>query len=74
MLKPIYGDLAPEKVADYDCLVQIVFRDLEDYLKVRNDPHFLNVVGPDHANFADYTKTKFVTGWFEYHIADGKLV
>jgi hypothetical protein len=74
MITPIYGDLPSEKIADCDCFVQIVFRDLEHYLEVRRDPHFTNVVGPDHDNFADGARTKFVTGWFEVHVADGKLV
>lgn len=74
LIKPIFGDLPAEKVAEYDAVVQIVFRDVEDYVKVRQDPHYKQVVVPDHDNFADGAKTKFVTGSFEYHVADGKLV
>jgi hypothetical protein len=55
-------------------VVQIVFRDLEDYLRVRADPFFVDVVGPDHANFADSERTRFVTGWFEVHVTDGNVV
>lgn len=74
LIQPIFGDLPAEKVADYDAVVQIVFRDVEDYVKVRQDPHYKQVVVPDHDNFADGRRTKFVTGSFVVHVADGKLV
>ena len=74
LLQTIRPGIPQDKEADYDALVQIVFKDVEDYMRVRNDPHFVNVVDPDHANFAHPKKTKFVTGWFEYHVADGQLV
>ncbi|KAH8909378.1 hypothetical protein BR93DRAFT_924383 [Coniochaeta sp. PMI_546] len=63
-----------ESQSDCHTVVQIVFKDIEDYLRVRHDPHFVNVVGPDHQNFADGGRTRFVTGWFEVHVTDGKVV
>jgi hypothetical protein len=49
---------------------------MEDYLRVREDPHFISVVNPDHLNFADPDprKTRFALGWFEVHVTDGKVV
>lgn len=68
------GRLPAENVSDCDAVIQIVFKDLDDYLRVRQDPHFIRVVNPDHVNFADLEKTRFSMGWFEVHVADGKVV
>ncbi|KIW87579.1 uncharacterized protein Z519_11904 [Cladophialophora bantiana CBS 173.52] len=74
-LEKVYGaELPAENVSDCDAVIQIVFKDIEDYLRVRTDPHFVNVVNPDHHNFADPTKTRFSMGWFEVHVSQGKVV
>jgi EthD domain len=72
MMGQIFGDLHAGNVADFDCLVQIVFRDVQDFINVKDDPHYKQVVFPDHQNFADINRTTMVTGWFEAHITDGK--
>lgn len=73
MTQHLYGqDFA--NMADCDAFVQIVFRDFQDYVNVREDPHFKEVVAHDHVNFADGAKTRMVIGWLDVHIADGKLV
>ncbi|KHN94890.1 Dimeric alpha-beta barrel [Metarhizium album ARSEF 1941] len=74
LLQQIHPGLPTEKQADCDMVVQIVFRDIQDYLRVRQDPHWLNVVNPDHVNFADGKRTKFATGWYEVHVTDGVVV
>ncbi|WAO85141.1 EthD domain-containing protein [Fusarium falciforme] len=74
LIDRILPNLPSEKVDDADCIVQIVFRDIEDYVKVKNEEKFKTVVDPDHAVFSDPSRTKFVTGWFEFHITDGDLV
>lgn len=74
ILRQLMPKLPAEKEDDCDCVVQIVFRNADDYLKVRQDDQYLNVVNPDHDVFADSTKTRFVTGWFHVHIANGQLV
>lgn len=43
---------------DHDCEVQIVFRDVEDYERLKEDPEYTQKVLPDHVNFADLKKTK----------------
>lgn len=70
----ILPEVPSEKVDECDCVVQIVFRDIEDYVKVRQEDKYKMVVNPDHDVFSDPAKTKFVTGWFQFHIDDGKLV
>ncbi|KAH7150528.1 hypothetical protein B0J13DRAFT_661454 [Dactylonectria estremocensis] len=74
LLNRIFPGISSDKVEDCDCIVQIVFRDIEDYVKVKNEEKYKLVVNPDHDVFADSTRTKFVTGWFEFHVADGEAV
>lgn len=73
-LERMFPNLPSVNTAPYDAMVQIVFRDVEDYIRVKDDPHYRTVVNPDHANFADASKTLMSAGWFERHIADGQLV
>lgn len=40
-------------IADYDAVVQIVFRDIEDFVDFKNDPFYKEVVMADHDKFAD---------------------
>lgn len=47
-LSKLYPNLPVVNHSPYDALVTIVFRDLQDYIDVKNDPHFVNVVNPDH--------------------------
>ncbi|KAG2419949.1 hypothetical protein HFD88_004746 [Aspergillus terreus] len=75
LVDTIYGgQISDDKVAGCDAVIQIVFKDMHDYLRVRQDPYFQNVINPDHANFADSAKTTFVMGWFERHVTDGVVV
>ncbi|WPH01308.1 EthD domain-containing protein [Acrodontium crateriforme] len=70
----LFPNLPSVNHTTYDAFVTIVFRDIEDYISVKNDPHYLKVVNPDHANFADPSGTMMGFGWFERHVADGQLV
>lgn len=73
-LDKMFPGLPSANVAPYDAFIQIVFRDLQDYINVKDDPHYLSVVNPDHVNFADLPNTVMSAGWYEKHVADGKLV
>lgn len=70
----MFPELPESNVADYDCFIHVVFKDIQDYLNVKNDPHYKEVVMPDHGNFADQKRTKMVTGWYEKHISNGQAV
>ena len=74
MMGQMFAELPESNVADYDCFIHIVFKDVQDFINVKNDPHYKQVVMPDHGNFADQKRTKMVTGWFERHIAEGQAV
>lgn len=46
--------------ADYDCIVQCHFRDVNDFVRMKADPFYKETVMPDHENFADTTRSKYV--------------
>lgn len=47
-----------ESFADYDCFVQAVFADVEDFVRMKQDPYYLEVVVPDHEVFADTHRSR----------------
>ncbi|KAK2612557.1 hypothetical protein QQS21_001495 [Conoideocrella luteorostrata] len=62
------------KMSDYDCIVQFVFRRLEDFQRMKADAHFLEKVAPDHKNFADTSRSTMTIGYFEEFLDNGKVV
>jgi len=74
IINQTHPGLPESSLSDCNTVIQIVFKDIANYLRVREEPDFKNIVGPDHVNFADAGKTRFVTGWFEVHVQDGKVV
>ncbi|KAF1811961.1 hypothetical protein P152DRAFT_398042, partial [Eremomyces bilateralis CBS 781.70] len=59
-------------IADYDVIVQIVFKDIEDFVRMKADPIFMKNVTPDHENFADTKRSKMTIGWISQFVKDGK--
>jgi hypothetical protein len=45
-------------VADYDCIVQIQFRDVEQFTALKSDPEYRQTIFADHEKFADTKRTK----------------
>ena len=46
--------------AGFDCFVQAIFTDVEDFVRMKADPYWREVVAPDHENFADTTRSRYV--------------
>jgi hypothetical protein len=44
-------------VVDYDCFSQAVFRDIDDYKRMKQDPWYKAHLVGDHENFADTKKS-----------------
>lgn len=44
--------------ADYDCFVQCMFRSVDDFVAMKNDPVYIEKIMPDHENFADTKRSK----------------
>lgn len=47
-------------IADYDCIVQVVFRDIDDFVRLKSDPEYKSRVAPDHEGFADTGRSRYV--------------
>lgn len=48
------------KLSDYDCIIQCILKDVEDFKRMKADPRFLEKVAPGVADFADTTRTTYV--------------
>jgi hypothetical protein len=44
-------------IADFDCFSQVVFKSLEDYKNMKEDPWYKEHLMNDHENFADTRKS-----------------
>lgn len=62
LMGQIFEWLPDSGIADYDAFIYIVSKDVQDFINVANDPHYQQVVVPDHQNFADHERTTMVTG------------
>ena len=40
-------------IADFDCFSQVVFKSIEDYKRMKQDPWYKEHLHGDHENFAD---------------------
>ena len=45
-------------IADYDSIIQIMFDDIEQFVRMKADPLYKEKVTPDHENFADTRKSR----------------
>ncbi|KAH6607005.1 conidial pigment polyketide synthase PksP/Alb1 [Trichoderma cornu-damae] len=59
------------KLSGYDCIIQFVFRHMEDFRRMKADPRFLEKVAPDHKNFADTSRSTMTIGYFEEFLDNG---
>jgi hypothetical protein len=46
-------------IADYDCFSQVVFRSVEDYKRIKDDPWYKEHLVGDHENFADVKRSLY---------------
>ena len=47
-------------IADFDCFSQVVFRNLEDYKRMKKDPWYQEHLVGDHEKFADTKRSMYV--------------
>lgn len=47
-------------IAGYDCIVQIVFKNIDDFVRMKRDAEYQRLVVPDHENFADTKRSRYV--------------
>ncbi|CAF9930060.1 MAG: hypothetical protein HETSPECPRED_007528 [Heterodermia speciosa] len=73
LMKKIYDEQF-SNIADYDCIVQIQFRDVEQFIAMKNDPVYKSTIFADHKKFADTTRSKMTIGWVQDILRDGAIV
>jgi hypothetical protein len=56
MMTQLY-DSQMANVADFDCFSQVVFKSLEDYKRMKQDPWYKQHLVDDHEKFADTKKS-----------------
>ncbi|EEQ32234.1 hypothetical protein McanMca71_005385 [Microsporum canis] len=61
-------------MADYDCIVQVQFRNIEQFVALKEDPLYKQAVFADHNKFADTNRSKMTIGWVQDFLRDGALV
>ncbi|KAA8646582.1 hypothetical protein EYZ11_006275 [Aspergillus tanneri] len=61
-------------VADFDCFSQVVFENIEDYKRMKQDPWYKERLFGDHENFADTKRSMMTIGWIEEFVRDGVAV
>lgn len=47
-----------ECLDDYDCVVQCMFHDVQDFVNMKKDPFYMEHVVPDHEKFADTKRSR----------------
>ncbi len=45
-------------IVGYDCFSQVWFSDIEEYVKMKEDPFYLERARGDHENFADTKRSR----------------
>ncbi|KAM5367377.1 hypothetical protein ACJZ2D_010022 [Fusarium nematophilum] len=60
--------------ADYDAIIQIMFHDVEDFVRMKADPYFKERIAPDHEEFADTKRSRMTIGVVQDIIVNGETV
>ncbi|KAH8807226.1 EthD domain-containing protein [Xylogone sp. PMI_703] len=61
-------------LADFDCFSQVVFKSVDDYKKMKDDPWYKEHLVGDHEKFADTKRSMMTIGWITEYIRDGEVV
>lgn len=61
-------------LADFDCFSQVVFKDVDDYKRMKDDPWYKKHLMGDHEKFADTKRSMMTIGWITEFIRDGQVV
>lgn len=58
-------------LADFDCFSQVVFQNVDDYKRMKQDPWYKEHLVGDHEKFADTKRSMMTIGWVTEIIRDG---
>ncbi|KAJ9612968.1 hypothetical protein H2200_002909 [Cladophialophora chaetospira] len=71
-IREFFADPTFAPFSDFDCVVQITFKKLDDFVRYRHDKYFEEVIMPDHANFVDIGRTTMTFGKKAWFVKGGK--
>lgn len=58
-------------IADFDCFSQVIFHNVDDYKKMKEDEVYKATLVDDHEKFADTRRSMMTIGWVTEFIRDG---
>uniref|UniRef100_A0A093VIQ6 EthD domain-containing protein n=1 Tax=Talaromyces marneffei PM1 TaxID=1077442 RepID=A0A093VIQ6_TALMA len=61
-------------LADFDCFSQVVFKDVDQYKRMKDDPWYREHLVGDHEKFADTQRSAMTIGWITEFVRDGEVV
>ena len=61
-------------LADFDCFSQVVFKSVDHYKQMKEDPWYKQHLVGDHKNFANIKTSMMTIGWITEFIRDGEVV
>lgn len=61
-------------LADFDCFSQVVFKSVDDYKRMKEDPWYKAHLVGDHEKFADTKRSRMTIGWITEFVRDGEAV
>lgn len=61
-------------LAGFDCFSQVVFKSVEDYRRMKEDPWYKQHLMGDHVEFADTERSVMTIGWVTEFVRDGEVV
>ncbi|KAK9418016.1 putative EthD domain-containing protein [Seiridium unicorne] len=74
LLMGVLFDRQMNNLADFDCFSQVVFKSVDDYKRMKDDPWYKQHLVGDHEKFADTARSLMTIGWITEHIRDGEVV
>lgn len=73
MMNRLY-DHQMNNLADFDCFSQVIFKSVEDYKRIKEDPWYKEHLVGDHENFADTKRSMMTIGWVSEFVNEGHVV
>lgn len=61
-------------LAEFDCFSQVVFKSVDDYKRMKEDPWYKQHLVGDHEKFADTKRSMMTIGWITEFIRDAEVV
>lgn len=56
--KQLMNGMPDESVLDYDCVLEMIVKDIDTVQRMQKDEEFVQKCLPDHGNFADMSRCK----------------